>query len=327
MAAPFRVGILGMGRVASGFDKPGDDVIRTHLKGILADPRLVLTHVADRDAEHARAELERFGIRAEIIVPEAIAAADVDVLCIASPDDTHMEYVERAFTGSARVVLTEKPLNGSAARRSTAVSELAARGALLAVNHLRRWIPGLGEWIRDAKAGKYGKPLSAIVRYNRGFQHNGSHAMDLLAAFLGVHVESVMVVNEPIHDYSDEDPTRSLSVSLDVDGARVPVIFLGFDGRIQSIFAVDIHFERARVSIFEQEATRAELHTLRPSNHDGFSPELAPVEVFSDNPPRLFKMLWSNVADHLQNGAPLACAGIDALAAYDLSDAILSRCP
>ena len=324
-AARFRVGVIGMGRVAAGFDAPAGPAIRTHLKGILADPRFELACVADIDQGRARAELARFKVKAEIAAPEALALAALDVLCIASPDDTHLDLAQRAAGGRSRVVLVEKPLGGAPAQQSALAERLAARGATLAVNHTRRWIPNVANWIAEAKSGGFGRPMSGVVHYSRGLRHNGIHAFDLIGAFFGTHVSGVKTIAPAIEDFDGSDPTRSLVVTLAADPGHIPVVLLGIDGRIQSEFSVDLRFEKARVHIFDRDGIRAEVHRPADSGFDGFAQELRPVGVFHDDPPRLFGTLWSNIADHLDGKGSIACAGMDGLLGYELMDRVVRQ--
>lgn len=314
-----------MGRIAAGYDVPEGPAVRTHVKGILAEPRLAITHVADRDQGRAAAEIRRFGLNAKIVSTEAILAADVDVLCIATPDGTHLDYIEQATAGPARVIFAEKPIEGTTARRERAVAAIATRGAAFAVHHSRRWLPGVGEWVAKARAGEFGQPLSAIVQYNRGFQHNGSHALDLVAAFLGTKAVNAETMAPPIADFADDDPTLSLLVSLASGNGAIPLTIFGLDGRVQSVFSVDLRFERARVLIFDEDGARAELHRPFRLDSEEFAMELRPITRFHDHPSRLLALVWRNMADHLAHGAPIACSGRDALAGYDLIDAILEQ--
>lgn len=314
-----------MGQIAAGYDVPEGQAILTHVKGILAEPRLAITHVADRDQSRAEAEVLRFGLNAKIVSTEAILATNLDVLCIATPDGTHIEYIEQAVAGTARIIFAEKPIEGSAARRNRAVAAIAARGAAFAVHHSRRWLPGLDDWIAKARVGKFGQPLSATVHYNRGFRHNGSHALDLIAAFLGTKVVSVATMAPPIADFAEDDPTLSLLVSLAAKNGTIPMAIFGVDGREQTVFSVDLRFQRARVIFFDEAGSRAELHQPAKLNSNEFSPELRPFIRVHDQPPQLLAQIWRNIADHLSNGAPIACSGKDALAGYDLIDAILEK--
>lgn len=324
-AARFRVGVIGMGRIAAGFDEPTGPAIRTHLKGILADPRFELAYVADMDQGRAHAELERYGVNADIAAPEALAMAGLDVLCIASPDDTHLNLAQCAAGGRSRVVLVEKPLGGTPAQQKALVERFAARGAELSINHTRRWIPKVANWIAEAKNGRFGPPVSGVVHYSRGLRHNGIHAFDLIGGFFGTAVSNVKAIAPAIEDYASSDLTHSLVVTLDADQRSIPVVLFGVDGRIQSEFSVDLRFEQARAHIFDQDGIRAELYRPVDSGFSGFAPELRPVETFYDDPPRLFGILWNNIADHLDGKTPLASVGVDGLVGYELLDHVVGQ--
>lgn len=325
MARQFRVGVIGAGRIAATFDVPAGPEIRSHMKAILAEPRLVITHIGDEDRQKAFDAARRFGINAEIVEPDALAAADVDALCIASPDGTHLSYAELAADGPSRVVLVEKPVEGTSEQRKALAARFAARGAVLAVHHQRRWIPGLADWILQARSGTFGEPLSATVHYTRGFRHNGVHALDLVAAFFGTDVDAAVGIADNVADYSNDDMTRSLLVTMRRGARRVPLAMFGVDGRVQTAFSVALMFERAKIAVFDEGCIRAEVH--RPVELDiaGFAPELRIAVRFADDPPRLLATVWRNIADHLESGVPIGCAGRDALAAYDLADAVLAR--
>lgn len=318
---PFRVGIIGMGSIASGFDKPEGAEIQTHVKAISLDPRLTLSCVADRNADRARGELVRYGLNARVLSPDEMLSENLDVLCIASPDGSHISYLE-AFTGQARLFLCEKPLEGKQADRLGVLSSLESRAATLVMHHQRRWIPGLSDWMAQASAGALGKPLSATGHYTRGLRHNGVHFFDLVAGFLGTDVVWAKRLGEGIADRNAQDLTQSLVMTLNRNGVDVPVTLYGTDGRVQTVFSFDIYYEKARVSIFDQAGIRAELHRPADLGIDGFAPELRPVALFHDDPPHLIGAVWRNIADHLEQGRPLKCAGGDALLAYDLVDEV-----
>ena len=321
----FSVGILGMGRIGSGLDAPAGDDITTHLKAVLAEPRLRLSHVADASMERAQAEVERFGASAEVVTPDALLEQDLDVLAIATPDGTHGELALRATR--ARLVLVEKPLEGDAERRRSVVDAVEARGGVVVVDHLRRWIPGLGDWIEAARAGRFGAPLSVTAHYTRGFRHNGIHATDLVAAFLGPTVREARQTGAAIEDFCASDPTLTILAELETALGAVPALFVGVDGSALTTFDVDLRFQQARVVIEDEDGVNATLYRTGPVGAVGFADELKRSEVYRDQPQRLMAHVWSNVADHLESARPLACAGTQALAGYDLLDDLLERLP
>lgn len=193
------------------------------------------------------------------------------------------------------------------------------------MHHQRRWIPALADWMAQGSSGAFGKPLSVTGHYTRGLRHNGVHFFDLVAGFLGTDVAWVKRLGEGIADRDAEDLTQSLVMMLRHKGAKIPLALYGTDGRVQTVFSFDVRYERARLAVFDQAGIRAELHRPADLGLDGFAPELRPALSFHDEPPHLIGVVWRNIADHLERGAPLTCAGRGALAAYDLVDAVEAR--
>lgn len=316
-----RVGILGMGRIAVGLDNPGDDAITTHLKAVLSDRRLALVAAADTDTDRAARELARFDVPFAPISPEELLKTPMDVVCISTPDGTHLDYLDRLSDRNLKLVLVEKPLESDRVRRTVVFRKLEARGIKLVVHHTRRWIPQLASWVAAGRAGDYGAPVSAVMTYNRGLRHNGIHALDLVGAFLGLEVEGGARFGQTYEDFSAQDPTMSGTIQVRHPSGNVPLLIVGVDGRKLSAFEVDLRFDRARVRIFDEGGVRAELY--RPgASTPGFAAELTLADCFIDVPAAMLKLVWSNIADYLESGEPLRCEGQAALATYDLVDDI-----
>jgi predicted dehydrogenase len=225
--------------------------------------------------------------------------------------------------------LVEKPFGRAreAPRRKTLVEAYRAKAVSLAVNHVRRWIPGMVDWINQAHEGDFGQPISGVVHYTRGLRHNGSHAFDLLAAFLGTRPSSVMPVLAPFDDFDPDDPTWTLSLKLSSDAGVVPVAVFGVDGRLQTAFSVELRFEQALLRIYDEAGIRAEVLRPAAASYSDFAPELQSVHRYHDQPPRIFAEVWRNIADHLELGTPVACPAGDAIAGYELLDAIERQLP
>ncbi len=319
------VGFVGFGLIAAGFDRPGGPEINTHLKACLADGRFDVAMVADPDTASATATLRSWGVAAPVAATEVVLDAALDVLCIASPDALHAEHLARAARGSARVILCEKPWSGDAAERADVLANVAARGAVLVVNHTRRWIPPLARWMEQARAGEFGPALSARLVYGRGLRHNAVHGLDLVAGFLDPRVVDVQDWGDAIHDYSTEDPTRSLLVTLACGAHRLPLWIEGIDGRLQSTFGVELRFTDARVAIDDDGGANARLWRGAPAPLPDFAPGLAQTEYWSATPPGPMALLWSELGDHLMTGTRLRHCGTDCAGAYSLLDALDPR--
>ncbi|MEQ9447954.1 MAG: hypothetical protein RLN70_03495, partial [Rhodospirillaceae bacterium] len=73
------------------------------------------------------------------------------------------------------------------------------------MNFLRRWLPGVSDWITLTKRGQLGSPLEARLVYNRGWRHNGCHGTDLIGAAMGARCTGVTIDGDPIFDFSEDD--------------------------------------------------------------------------------------------------------------------------
>ena len=137
-AAPFTVGIIGLGRIACGLDTPDGPEIRTHLKACLADGRFRVAALSDIDVDRARRVAQDWAPEAEAIPPGDFVGRRFDAVCIATPDDTHAGLLEALTRAPPRAVLCEKPLAVSARDAEGAVASLEARDAAGPVHPPRR---------------------------------------------------------------------------------------------------------------------------------------------------------------------------------------------
>ncbi len=319
--APWRVGIIGLGRIAEGYDEPCGPAINTHIKACLGQPRLSVAAICDTDAARAQSIATRWGLTAEICTPAGFWAANCDIICVATPDEAHADMMHAALEAKPRIVLCEKPLTLDIAVAREIVARAQAKDIVLAVNFLRRWLPGVGPWIAAAHSGKLGRPLGARLVYSRGWRHNACHGMDLIGAALGDDCRRILLGQLRIPDFSANDPTLSAFLEIQSGNQLVPVQVLGIDGREQTVFDVEISFSEGRLRVWDEDGMRVCLDTVA-ALPGGFAPELRRSREHHDSPPAAMGTVWSNLADHLASGAPVNCSGNDVLAGLSLIDAV-----
>lgn len=316
-----KAGVVGLGRMGSGFDDPADAHVRTHLKASLTDQRIRLVMVADADMQKARREVARFGIDAEVTSPEVLLDAGLDVVAIATPDEHHIGQAERAVAGGCRAVIIEKPVGGDRARRDALLAQAAGR-TFVTVNYPRRFMPGVADWLTQARNGKFQKPVTARIRYNRGLRHNAIHGFDLISACMLGAVRSAVAKGSAFEDYSLDDRTISGVAELAVGDLCVPLFLEGVDGRQQTAFEVDLTFEAGRLQIIDCGGVRArffepEMVAL------GFAPELRLIREVEDCSPSPVSRLWHGVVDILSGDCAMAAQYSDAMRADGLLDDVM----
>ena len=123
---PIRVGLLGYGYSGRTF----------HAPLIAAIPGLALCGVSSRDAARVQADYPDAKVHADPLA--LIAAHDIDLTVIATPNDTHAPLARAAIAAGKHVVI-DKPFTLDLAEARDLVARSARQGVLLSVFHNRRW--------------------------------------------------------------------------------------------------------------------------------------------------------------------------------------------
>ncbi len=136
---------------------------------VRAEPGLAVTHVVTGSQE--RAGQARADLPGVVVVPTADRlwelAGDLDLVVVASPNDTHVPFAETAVQlGLATVV--DKPLAPTAAEGARVVALAAERGVLLSVFANRRWDSDTltaAELVRSGTLGDVVRVESRFARF------------------------------------------------------------------------------------------------------------------------------------------------------------------
>jgi len=124
--APIRVGLIGYGYAGKTFHAP---LIR-------AVPALDLRVVGSRDPAKVRVDLPSLAVLTD---PATVATSeDVDLVVIASPNDTHAPLAQIALEAGKHVVV-DKPFTLDLAEARGLVALTRRQGRMLSVFHNRRW--------------------------------------------------------------------------------------------------------------------------------------------------------------------------------------------
>jgi len=124
--ARLRAGLIGYGYAGKTF----------HAPLIAAVPALDLAAVASSDAAKVHADWP--GVAVHASPAELIARDDIDLVVIATPNDTHYPLARAALLAGRHVVV-DKPFTVALADARELVALAHERGRLLSVFHNRRW--------------------------------------------------------------------------------------------------------------------------------------------------------------------------------------------
>ncbi|KTT51200.1 dehydrogenase [Pseudomonas oryzihabitans] len=126
MPSPFRVALIGYGFVGQTFHAP--------LLGSI--PGLSLDLVASRDAARVQADLPKVRVTADYLA--AVRDPAIDLVVIASPNQTHAPLASAALAAGKHVVV-DKPFTVTLAEARQLAAEAEQAGLLLSVFQNRRW--------------------------------------------------------------------------------------------------------------------------------------------------------------------------------------------
>ncbi|MEM9221379.1 MAG: Gfo/Idh/MocA family oxidoreductase, partial [Pseudomonadota bacterium] len=171
MAEPLRIGLIGYGFMG-----------RTHANAFAQAERFfdlprtpVLQAVCGRDAQKAHAHAQNWGNGiVETDWRVLIARDDIDLIDIASPNDTHME-IAIAAAKAGKMVMCEKPLGRSAAESEAMVRAVEDAGVANMVWYNYRRAPAVTLAKKLVDEGKLGK----IFHYRAQFLQDWTISADL----------------------------------------------------------------------------------------------------------------------------------------------------
>lgn len=322
---PVRVGLLGYGAVGV-----------EHLRAARRVPGLRLAAVCDANPARvaaARAEAPEVTAYAD---PEPFLAADLDLVVVSTPPNTHAEWTLRAL-GAGRSVVVEKPFCLTTAEADRLLAAAATGGLGLAVYQNRRWDADyltvkrvvrsgqLGEIFNyESFVGGYAHPCNywhSDVEVSGGAVYDwGSHHLDWALDLLAQPVEFVTAHAQyrVWHDVTNADHTRvtlrfaggaeAEFVHSDLAAAPKPKWYvLGTAGALVGSWREAAVLSRDAVgNLVEDRLQPAEVPAALSLHHPDGSVTALAVAAPPDAP------FHRELADLLLTGAPMSVTAADA---------------
>ncbi len=242
-----RVAIIGCGNIGCRWE--GEcDAVWTHAaawQGLEVE----LAAVAEPDPKLRSACAKRYGIAAQYADwSELFAAERIDILSLATPTPLRRAVIEASLTAGVRALWCEKPLATTLAEAMGIRDAVKAAGAILAVNYLRRWDPGIERLAACVRAGELGEPRQVVGRYTKGLLNNGSHLLDLLQICFGTP-QRMRVLRVCEDDYSPMAPSLDVQIEYTDGHGTFPAYLLCTDQRDYALFELDILGSCGRIEL------------------------------------------------------------------------------
>ena len=194
MAATYRVGIVGLGRVASSIQ---DEVAGyagrmllpySHTHAYAAVPQTRVCAVADIDSQKTAAYLERwqpvFGdIAAYASYEEMLQNENLDIVSVCTHAPLHAPVTQTAVQAGVKAVFCEKAIATSLAEADAMIAACEEHDVKLVINHTRRWDPYYETALALIQEGRIGNVRTVSAHFAGELVHTGIHWLDMMLNF------------------------------------------------------------------------------------------------------------------------------------------------
>jgi predicted dehydrogenase len=316
---PYKAVIIGCGRIAGGYDNPGDDVVLTHANAISRSPTINLAGVYDINPVLAKAMAAKWQSTAYVSISALLETIKPDIVIVAVPDEFHEEVLETLLEFTTKIVICEKPLGKRLDKLTTLLEKYRKRNIKLAVNYSRNYDQRIIQLKKEIHQDLYGEFLNGMVFYSKGIRHNGSHAISLLRYLFG-NIVNFNVLDSRV-DYASGDP--SLDIQLRFENGRKCYLLAG-DERKYSIFEWQFLFSKSRL-IFKRDGfqlcTQEIIDDPLFPGYKTLGEEKCKETALKNS----METLYQNVSDNLTAGQALLCSADDALATQSAIETIFDH--
>ncbi|MCS6862509.1 MAG: Gfo/Idh/MocA family oxidoreductase [Abditibacteriales bacterium] len=234
----YRVGIVGLTGIAAAPPDapPQDSPLRepmppSHAAAYAVLPQTRVVAVCDLKAElldrfrldwqHVWADVHTYTDYREMIAHESL-----DVLSVVTSDHCHADIVVDAANAGIKGILCEKPIATTLADADRMIEAVERNGAVMTVEHTRRWHPLYHQARALVRQGDIGE-LRVIVAHLGGPRamlfRNGTHLIDMICFF---------AESEPAWVFAELDPGFEDYFEYRGDGGRDPAGDPGGSGYI-----------------------------------------------------------------------------------------------
>ncbi|MDR3151818.1 MAG: Gfo/Idh/MocA family oxidoreductase [Holosporaceae bacterium] len=249
--------IIGAGQIASGFDFPDLDEILTHAHAYIKHSGFNLVGFYDIAIEKAKLAAQKWNC--DYFKNISDVKSEIDVVSICSPDNCHVASIKQCVELRPKLIFLEKPVANN-------VSEVEylmeiAKNIPIAVNYSRRYVEEFQELSQKIFSEEFGKFITGVGYYGKGFRHNGSHMIDILRVLIG-EIESVKKTSETF-DFYKEDPSANAVVHFQNSSE---FIMCAVDCNNFTIFEIDLIFQKARIRILDS-GFKIEIYKVGNNEH------------------------------------------------------------
>lgn len=309
----YRVGIIGAGNIAGGYDSLGDNNVLTHAKAIILSESFELIGFYDINPLNSLKASMKWRTSQIETLEDLLDGSDV--ICICVPDAFHYDILKQCMHHKGlKAIVLEKPLAKSPDQAKEILDLSKSAQTKVFINYSRRYQKEFIEskrWI----ACEAGHLIAGTCYYGKGLVHNCSHIINLLGFFFDDI--SFLYSGKSLIDYSDSDPSEEFA--LESSGATI--FFHPIPCTIVTIFGFELFFEKGRM-IYSSEDGTISYYDIEES--DLYTGEMnyklnKSVDV---NAGSAMTNLYKNIEEVLDGKENIRCTVADAYRTMELCETI-----
>ena len=195
----YRAGIIGLGFIGAADQPSGDalgqrveDLDGTHLVALDGNPRIRVVAGSSRDQGRRSRFAERIAARTYSDWREMIEKEALDLVSVATYTPVHRAITVACAQRGIRAIYCEKPMASRIADGEEMLRACRESGALLIINHNRRFNPNYRRLRNLVAEDGLGELTSVSVQWGSGRLGNvGTHLFDAIVMVTGRRVEAV----------------------------------------------------------------------------------------------------------------------------------------
>lgn len=264
MSLEYRVGIIGAGMMACGYDTPQSDNVLSHAHAIAVSDGFILAGIYDIDKSKAIYSAKRWNTKAYSSLEEL--KVDCDLICCAVSDNAHYEVLSSFFeAGSIKAVLCEKPISTDVQDAIQIVEHFKKKNIPVIVNYSRRFMSGFRTLKKQVS--DYGKLIIGNCFYGKGMIHNCSHMINILDYLIDITDYQTISIYSKVFDYNDDDP----SIGFCLDNGESKVYFHVIPCDVTTDFRFELCFEKGKIVYDDAEERIIYYKVMNSEKYNGYT--------------------------------------------------------
>lgn len=234
--------VIGCGNIGAMYDLDKEDIL-THSKAFFLNSNFNLT-VYDIDGRKSELISNTYNCK---VIFNLENLNNYNIISICTPTDLHFLLLKRLFKLKIPLIICEKPISNNLDELIELEFLYNKSNTRVLINYFRRFHPNYIDLkTQISEIVKKDRLVNILVRYQKGFLNNCSHAIDLIEFILNININFDNFISTNFcYDHFINDPTISLTGSSN----NINFSFLGISNIEYSFFEVEFYFEKSMIKI------------------------------------------------------------------------------